>query len=828
MRPAARAGEGSLSAASAPRAAISAPTPCYSIALEPMALSRALRGCMKRSWIAALLAFVAGCATFVGTTDLDQRFGPADPGRFDRPRVTERGAPDYWTEVRPLLDARCVACHACYDAPCQLNLASYAGLTRGANAEPVYSSTRLVADQPTRLGFDAFSNAQWRARGFFPVLNEREQTSQANREASLMYQLLALKQANPGADRGPLTDPDLDLSIDRTQLCAPPGGFDHYARQHPSRGMPFALPPLSAREHGVLARWIEAGAPYTPPPPLPAGVVPKIRDWERFLNGDSAREQLVARYVFEHWYVGHLHFDEAPGRWFELVRSRTPPGRPIDVVATIRPYDDPGVPRVYYRLRELDRTPVAKTFMPLRLDAERMNRLRRWFLVPAYTVDALPGYAAEVAANPFIAFRSLPVDARYRFMLDDAQFIMMGFMKGPVCRGQVALDVINDHFWVVFRDPDSPEAGKVAELLETDGPNLQLPAARQSTAGPLAWWEYARLETRHLQAKSRVMSTLGAGQLPSVAHLWDGDGRNPNAGLTVFRHFDSASVVRGLAGERPRTALLLGYPLFERMHYLLLAGFDVYGNVGHQLITRLYMDFLRMEGELDFLALLPIEDRQRVLDHWYRGRVKPQTHYLAEANAYFPRESGMAYRTADHLTELYGAVLRRVAPVRNPALDWRGESTLDDAGIAQMKRLSAIRGIPASHMPEQSLLLLRRGDRDLALVSLIHNSAHSNVAQLFDEESRRLPEEDTLLALDGVVGAYPNALFVVQAADLPDFVTAVSRLAAPGDLTSLMDRFGVRRTDPRFWNLSDVLHAEYRRRSPVVAAVLDYSRLKNH
>jgi hypothetical protein len=781
-----------------------------------------------RRLLPAVFAILAGCATFVGTTDLDQRFGAANPARFDHPRAVAAGAPDYWKEVRPLLDGRCVACHACYDAPCQLNLASYAGLTRGAHPSPVYSSARLVADAPTRLGFDASTNAQWRAKGFFPVLNERAQTSQANREAGLMYRMLALKQAHPGPDQGPLTDRDLDLSIDRTQVCASPEGFDYYAQQHPARGMPFALPALSAREHDVLARWIEAGAPYTPPPPLPAGAAARVVEWERFLNGDSAREQLVARYVFEHWYVGHLHFDEAPGRYFELVRSRTPPGRAIDVVATIRPYDDPGVPRVYYRLREQDRTPVAKTFMPLRLDSERMNRLRQWFLAPAYPVDKLPGYAPEVAANPFITFRALPVDSRYRFMLDDAQFIMLGFMKGPVCRGQVALDVINDHFWVVFRDPDSPEAKKVTELLQTDGPNLQLPAAEQSTVGLLAWLEYANLESRHLQAKTKVMSTLGAGQLPTITHLWDGEGRNPNAALTVFRHFDSASVVRGLAGDRPRTALLLGYPLFERMHYLLLAGFDVYGNVGHQLTTRLYMDFLRMEGELDFLALLPLKDRQQVLDYWYRGRDRPQTRYLADATAYFPRESGMAYRTSDHLTELYDAVRRRVAPVRDPALDWNGNTTLGNAEIAQMKRLSAIRGIPASNMPEQSLLLLQRGDRNLALVSLIHNSAHSNVAQLFDEESRRLPEEDTLVALDGVVGAYPNALFAIPVSELPEFVAAVSRLTDGGDLEKLMDRFGVRRTDPRFWTLSDALHAEFRRRSPVDAAVLDYSRLKNN
>jgi hypothetical protein len=476
----------------------------------------------------------------------------------------------------------------------------------------------------------------------------------------------------------------------------------------------------------------------------------------------------------------------------------------------------------------IESTPVAKTFMPLELDPARMERLRGWFLKPPYRVAVLPGYDPEQASNPFATFRDLPVDSRYRFMLDDAQFIMLGFMKGPVCRGQVALNVIQDQFWVVFRAPNSTESKLVARMLDADAPNLQLPAAHQSNVGLLAWRDYAKLEARHLQTKSQALTLVDDRHLPTVDHLWDGDGRNPTAGLTVFRHFDSASVVRGLVGDRPQTAMVFGYPLFERMHYLLLAGFDIYGNIGHQLATRLYMDFLRMEGELDFLALLPIKDRQAVLDHWYRGRSEPQTRYLADANTYFPRASGMRYRSGDPLDELYAAVRARVAPVRAPALDWQGDLGLSTTEIGQLKRLSAVRGIPASEMPELSILLLQRPDGTISIVSLVRNSAHTNVAQIFDEDARRLPGEDTLLAIDGVVGAYPNALFAVDVKKLPDFVDAVARLADPAGLTALTDRFGVRRSDRRFWPLSDALHAEWRRCSPGEAAVLDFSRLENN
>lgn len=773
-----------------------------------------------------LLAFVAGCATIVGTLQLDDRFGPADPARFDHPPAAVSGAPDYWKEVRPLLDQRCVSCHACYDAPCQLNLTSYAGLTRGANPKPVYSSVRLIADTPTRLGFDALTNAGWRQKGFFPVLNEREQTPEANRDGGVMYRMLALKQMHPGPDSDAITNADLDFSLDRTDTCTKAETFDDYAYKHSERGMPFGMPPLAKAEHQTLARWLEAGAPYTPAAPLPAAALTQVADWERFLNGDSLREQLVARYIYEHWYIGHLHFEAAPGRYFQLVRSRTPPGQPIDLVATRRPYDDPGVPRVYYRLRYSEATQVAKTFMPMQLDAARMERVRQWFFAPAYAVDALPGYEPAMASNPFATFRALPVDSRYRFMLDDAQFIMMGFMKGPVCRGQVALNVINDLFWVAFVAPSDNEARMTSTLLDADIINLQLPAEHESTAGLLAWRDYAKLEKRFLKEKSTLLGAESKKNLPNVIHLWDGDGKNPNAALTVFRHFDSASVSRGFAGERPQTMLVIGYPLFERMHYLLLNGYDVYGNIGHQLATRLYMDFLRMEGELNFLTLLPLKDRQPVLDFWYRGRTKQSDQYFTDAADYFPRESGMQYRTKDHLGELYQAIAQRMAPVRDPALDWKNTG-LTPTEVAQMRRLSQIHGIPASVMPEQSLLLLRRpGDRP-QIVSLVRNSAHTNVAEMFDEAERRRPKEDTLLALDGVIGAYPNAFFAVDPEKLPDFVDAVARLADEADLVRLTERFGVRRTDPRFWPTSDALHAEWRRTAPKEAAVLDYSRFEN-
>jgi hypothetical protein len=108
--------------------------------------------------------------------------------------------------------------------------------------------------------------------------------------------------------------------------------------------MPYGLPGLSAAEMDTIARWLQAGAPDDAPPPLPAAVARQVAEWERFLNGASNKERLMSRYLYEHLFLGHLVFEgDAQRHVFRLVRSVTPPGQPVQPLATRRPFDDPGV-----------------------------------------------------------------------------------------------------------------------------------------------------------------------------------------------------------------------------------------------------------------------------------------------------------------------------------------------------------------------------------------------------------------------------------------------------------------------------------------------------
>ena len=733
--------------------------------------------------------------------------------------ATAGAEPNYTQDVRPLLERRCVVCHACYDAPCQLKLGVWEGLLRGASKDKVYDGTRLQEAAPTRLFVDAHSSADWRRRGFQPVVGEG---------SSVLQRMLDLKERNPLPAQAVLP-PDFDFSLDRKQVCPAPQEMDAFERQHPQWGMPFGLPALRRPESATLQAWLHAGAPRGAVPKLAPAALAQVRQWERFFNGNSTKERLVSRYLYEHLFMAHLHFDAGAGQpFFHLVRSSTPPGQDTVPIATRRPTDDPGVARVYYRLVWDRDSIVDKTHMPFALTAQRLAHWRAWFLDAPYTVQQLPSYAPAVASNPFVVYRAIPSALRYRFLLDEAQFFIMGFIKGPVCRGQVALNVIDDHFWVFFyRDARAGSGEGEDELLRQQAHNLALPAEQSSQTGVIGpWLNYALQERGYLKAKSAFMARKAAeGTVIDLEQVWDGDGENSNAALTVFRHFDNASVVRGLVGEEPKTAWVISYPLLERIHYLLVAGFDVYGNVGHQLLSRLYMDFLRMEGEYNFLMFLPRATRPALHHFWYRGATPEADLFLDSAQAESALETGIHFQTAQPQHELYGLLRTRLAPVLEQRYDL---DRVEDAALRQpLAALQSVRGRALDWLPGLSYLRLDAAGQPPRYFTLLRNTGRANVSQLLSEKLSLLPEENTLTVVPGFIGSYPNALYRVPRAQLGAFTSALGALASEADYRAFADHYALRRSDPQFWSFSDQLQDAHLRENPLENGLLDYNRLEN-
>ena len=775
------------------------------------------------SYIAALL-IVSGCAGF-GASKLEQRFGQPAPHE----RVVEATAPgdvDYWTDVQPVVEQRCVVCHGCYDAPCQLKMSSIEGIERGASPAIVYNQSRLKMAQPTRLFEDAQSVADWRALGFHPVLNEHGDTADANREASVMHRILTLKEDNPLPD-GKLLPESFDLGLSRKEFCAEPGTFDEYARKYPLWGMPYALPGIEADRQTTLLQWIEQGATYTARPPLPVEFSDRVLVWEAFLNGDSLKQQLAGRYIYEHLFLSHLYFPDLDNRrFFKIVRSSTPPGELVDRIATRRPYNNPGVIRVYYRIVEELGTVVAKTHMPYALSAARMAHWQEWFIAADYSITELPSYEQQYASNPFLTFDGIPVKSRYKFMLDESRNTINAFIKGPVCRGQVALNVINDHFWVFFVHPDDTKLEILEDFFVGQLEAMALPASTENIYRPIAHWRrYSKQQTALLAAADQYLSEHYTNPLDmSLDSVWNGDGYNDNAALTVFRHFDSATVEKGLVGKPPKTAWLIGYSLLERIHYLLVAGYDVFGNVGHQLLTRVYMDFLRMEGETGFLLLLPQEARDRERAYWYREADEEIMQYMVLPRFESEMIPAIDYQTNDEKTELFGLLQERLRPVlpTHRKLEAIGNPAVRDA----LAPLEDLVGGAVTLMP-QTVFVEIRGQSENNYLTLVRNNAHLNITSLFGEKKFRAPEEDTMSVIPGFLGSYPNAFLVVNEADLDRFVVMLTTMRVEDDYALLLDNFGVRRTSPDFWRQGDAFHTAFEIDAPVEYGLFDYNRLEN-
>jgi hypothetical protein len=741
-------------------------------------------------------------------------------------------------QIQPIFEHKCVACHACYESPCQLNLGSADGLNRGGTQALVYDGARTRPSAPTRLFIDANSPADWRRKGFYAVAGNDGRGGQAK----LLAHMLALGRDN-GFVAGERLPEDLVLGVTRQNTCpSDDKGFEKYRRKHPREGMPLAVTGLSDNEYALINQWLKEGARTDNA--LVRHARPEeqvqLQQWEAFLNQRGPRARLMARWLYEHLFLAHLYFSDLPdSQFFELVRSRTPPGKPIRVIATAAPNDDPGG-AVYYRLRPVQGVIVLKTHIIFPLSPALLTRTRQQFLDPAWKPGATPGYGEAARANPFTTFAALPARGRYQFMLDHAEYFVRTFIRGPVCHGQIATDVIRDHFWTVFQTPDS-------DLYITDpvhraqaSPLLGLAGQKDGLLDLAPEW--ARFK-RDRNLYQRLRSAAYAAAEPrgaSLDEVWNGDGDNRNALLTIFRHFDSAAVRQGLIGDIPQTFWLMDYPLFERTYYGLVANFNVFGTVSHQAQTRLYFDLIRNGAEINFLRLLPPKVRRTVYDDWYQGSGKLKV-WLDYGEPDTGAPSREAYATANPHDELAARLLTRFAAVNaRPDPINRCEAGSDcsrpeapefariaDRALARLAAKPAAKLPVVKLMPELTLLRVRDGQGRREVYSLIRNRAHSNVAFMLGEDWRYQPEKDTLTVFPGVQGSYPNFAFDVPLDELERFVAALRLAATPEEFQTVAARWGVRRTRADFWEVFHDFTAYMRETEPREAGVLDMNRWEN-
>ena len=758
----------------------------------------------------SVLILLAGCrSTELPKTEVLRLQVDIDPAKME--------AVSYTRDVQPLFNARCIACHSCFDAPGQLKLDCGEGVLRGATKQRVYA-TRLKNAANTRLHEDAQTEQEWRHKGFFRVLPDPGAATPKDRlESSVLYQMLALsrvRQLPHGGLLGGIVRDSHDLAVAPTIE-----EFPDYAATYPHAGMPFYTYGLNEEEFQTLIHWIAKGAPvefkeetFTPDERK------QVNTWEGLLNGKSKKDQLVARYLYEHWFAANLYFSELDNTtFFKLVRSRTAPGTPVDRISTRRPNDPPGEDRFYYRFVRKRGEVMRKTNLPVALDATKRQRLVSLFWQDDWDVAVLPLYSKALSGRPFEVFSAIPERARYQFLLDDSFYFVQSFIRGPVCRGQTALNVIRDHFSVLFVEPDEDPACNFPGFLDQQQDQLELPNRIKRFAGVLFGYPSVRrgLKKYHAQ-RSLTFAPGDETRKPAGLHtIWDGSKSTGQPLLTVFRHFDTATVTRGFLGPTPESTWLMDYSLLERVYYLLVVNYDVFGTVGHQLATRLYFDLLRYEGETNYLALLPSGERQSLFDDWYRDiarrTLRKNYHPLDTATP-----SSIAFtKELDTRKQLHTMLEQRQAGVHT------AKHRVRQSLVQTWSELPQSVAPFVQYFPEVVFLRVSMKDGSYEVYTVLRNKALKNVSSLFGEAVRREPNKDRLLIVPGLVGDYPNLMMEVREDKLERLEAELHAAKSPERMLDFYLGHAVLRNSPEFWPLLDWFTAWDQKHHPIQSGRFD-------
>lgn len=809
---------------------------------------------IKNNKILCIVLIFTAAVVGLGYYYINQQLQMNKPTFTALPHNTVYEDVNYFSDIQPILDRKCVACHSCFDAPCQLKLANSQGVLRGATGTPVYNGKRTDPQQPTRLNLDGNTEVEWRNLGFHSVLAEHNQTPLL--KSFIEWGFAAQNSRNKTKLSAALTAKDVELGTNRKNECvATTEAFNEFTHEAPHNGMPLATQGLSQTEYDTVMTWFDQGATI-PDAPWTIDDQDKnvIEHWEAWLNENSNERKILARYLYEHLFLAHLYLQpdehlserilspqsDYPVNFYRLVRSSTPSGSAINPINTALPNQAPHT-TIYYRLQPVQETIAYKNHIPYRFDSDRLKEIQTLFNSEPWEVDTLPGYTYAFRSNPFKTFNAIPAKLRYQFLLQDAEYFVRSFIRGPVCHGPIATDVIRDHFWVMFENPETEMFVNNKNYRESVSNLLALPGENSKiTEFGDEWKIYKNKRNQYEQIRNETYRKHYNTGRP-LNTIWTEDGKNPNSFLTVYRHHNNASVLQGWQGQSPRTAWVLDYPLFERTYYELVAGFNVFGNVSHQLQTRLYFDLIRHGGETNFLAYIPNNGpREEMYKHWNQGlaQLKTSASYPAldtlaagapELNNNAPKMEffNIFFEKFPATTDAFDPI-NRAGEVQS--INHHQDNRTDSQKEIELL-LASIASKPAkdltfiADLPDLSLLLVTSDNSESNRVySIVRNKMHTNVTFLMGETLRYQPEQDYLSVQKGLAGGYPNLIFTVDERQLEQFVNALKTNADKTEFKTRMDTYILKRMSESFWDTVHKISDTQMQEDPIPTGLLDLNR----
>ena len=119
---------------------------------------------------------------------------------------------------------------------------------------------------------------------------------------------------------------------------------------------------------------------------------------------------------------------------------------------------------------------------------------------------------------------------------------------------------------------------------------------------------------------------------------------------------------------------------------------------------------------------------------------------------------------------------------------------------------------------------IRLADGGDAVVSIVINRWHNNVAFLFGEGGALDPTRDRADFIKGFIGSYPNFFIDVHQDELPAFFDLLMNFKGTPDDEERLKKYGVNRADNDFWEKYDWFQQRFNTEQPIVSGLFDLNR----
>lgn len=744
-------------------------------------------------------------------------------------------------QIKPIIDKRCVACHACREAECRLKMTSPEGLIRGGSKQIIHGGA-LLGVKRTKLFHDAHGEAEWRKKGFYSVMKTPYRLARRLKRDGSTVDFQGRNSLFTAAMVNSYLDTEETEAIAQRNLI---GTKDQMCGEGQINldnvpGMPYKMKQLTGNEFSTLYTWAQKGkkAEFPSAELLLTLTTPKnpeiIKKWEDFFNHPTNKAKWTSRFLYEHLFLARFYFEESPGEFYELVRSETAAPKAIKISPTLKAFQSPKARTWHYRLMKVHSTIVDKNHFVYEVNDNTLKELKDLFWKKDWGKGNNDVPFNFRNSNPLVAFKHMSAHARYTWMLKNAHLLLDISARSQNCRSEGAAAPYWDNMLHIFLKPESDATvvfGK--EFYDKAGRHLPIPA---TSGGKISPFDNFNDEQRRFGKIKKAYNKKLKPQGLTTNDIWKGEnGDDKNAIVTVLRHYWTASAHKGHWGGKSRSVLLLDFANFERYFYLCNVATEVSEAMLFQSRVVTYLFDTKKEAENIFLSLAPEHIRRQARRGLVEG-LNANYEYVNDFSLPYNENNGIEGKEdlksySDYIEAVLSQTFTPEVIGKNSTVFSYGMSS-ENNEKTKLQNLNTIKGTFATQMPNISYLRVEGEDGSVRFYSMAANRYYKtrNSLDFTDkdyEKKQRKPQLDTLAVFEGIHFTFPEKVYMISEGELEDFLSDIKKVNSRRSFLSFNQKYGLNQMADNFWTIMDEINQEFISTNPIDGGILDLHRYGN-